>query len=235
VTFEVSSLRTTDVDASTLTTGTFARLREDLLIGRFRPGQKLRMEELRELYAVGFSPIREALMRLASEGLVVAEDRRGFRAAPISVRDLTDVTFARQQIEALALRDALEHGGDAWEGEIVAAFYRLSKVPSRNRETGGINLEWASRHHAFHYSLISAAQNRWLLRFWSILYDQGDRYRWLAAGAAPAGRLGEHRQLMEAALARDIDRLLVLSRDHIDRTATLVAKHLAGIESSATN
>jgi GntR family carbon starvation induced transcriptional regulator len=228
-------LRATDVDASTLTAETFVRLRDDLLVGRFRPGQKLRMEELRELYAVGFSPIREALMRLASEGLVIAEDRRGFRAAPISVRDLADVTFARQEIEALALRDSLEHGGDAWEGEVVAAFSRLSKVPSRNRETSGINPEWASRHHAFHHSLISAAQNRWLVRFWSILYDQGDRYRWLAAGAAPAGRLGEHRQLMDAALARDIDRLLVLSRDHINRTATLVAKHLAGMESSATN
>jgi DNA-binding GntR family transcriptional regulator len=57
-------------------------------------------------------------------------------------------------------------------------------VPSRNRETSGVNPEWARRHHAFHHSLISAAQNRWLLRFWSILYDQGDRYRWLAAGAA---------------------------------------------------
>lgn len=223
---------TSDDDASTLTSETFARLREDLLVGRFRPGQKLRMEELRGLYAVGFSPIREALMRLASEGLVIAADRRGFRAAPISVQDLSEVTFARQQIEALALRDSLTHGEDTWEGEIVAAFYRLSKVPSHNRETGGINLEWASRHQAFHYSLISAARNRWLLRFWSILYDQSDRYRWLAAGAMPAGRLGEHRQLMEAALARDIDKLLVLSRDHIGRTATLVAKRLAGMESS---
>jgi len=228
-------LRATDLETSTLTTETFARLREDLLVGRFRPGQKLRMEELRELYAVGFSPIREALMRLASEGLVVAEDRRGFRAAPISVRDLAEVTFARQQIEALALRDSLEHGGDAWKRDVVAAFDRLGKVPSRNRETNGINPEWASRHHAFHHSLISAAQNRWLLRFWSILYDQGDRYRWLAAGSAPAGRLGEHRQLKDAALARDIDKLLVLSRDHIGRTATLVAKHLAETEPSAAN
>ena len=228
-------MRATDLETSTLTTETFARLREDLLVGRFRPGQKLRMEELRELYAVGFSPIREALMRLASEGLVVAEDRRGLWAAPISVRDLAEVTFARQQIEALALRDSLEHGRDAWKRGIVAAFDRLGKVPSRNRETSGVNPEWASRHHAFHYSLISGAQSRWLLRFWSILYDQGDRYRWLAAGAAPAGRLGEHRQLMDAALARDIDRLLVLGRDHIGRTAALVAKHLAETEPSATN
>ena len=105
----LSFLRATDVDAATLTTETFVRLREDLLVGRFRPGQKLRMEELRELYAVGFSPIREALMRLASEGLVIAEERRGFRAAPISARDLAGITFARQQIEALALRDSLEH------------------------------------------------------------------------------------------------------------------------------
>jgi DNA-binding GntR family transcriptional regulator len=216
-----------DTEAQTLTSETFAQLREDILVGRFRPGQKLRMEELRELYAVGFSPIREALMRLTSEGLVTAEDRRGFRAAPVSHRDLLEITLARQQIEAIALRESLAQGSSAWETEIVAAFDRLRKVPSRDRQTGRINREWASRHYAFHYSLVSAAQNRWILRFWGILYDQADRYRWLAAGSLPAGRLQEHRQLLDAALARDIDKLVTLSCDHIARTATLVGGHLA--------
>lgn len=211
----------------TLTSEVFARLHEDLLVGRFRPGQKLRMEELRTIYEVGFSPLREALMRLASEGLVTAEDRRGFRAAPISARDLAEITLARQEIEAMALRDSLTHGGDTWESEVVAAFHRLSKVSSRNRETGTIDPEWANRHYAFHYSLISAARNRWILRFWGILYDQADRYRRIAARAIPAGRLAEHRQLMDAALERDLDRLLTLSREHIGRTATLVGRHIA--------
>jgi DNA-binding GntR family transcriptional regulator len=221
---------TSGVETLTLTSEVFARLREDLLVGRLRPGQKLRMEELRAAYEVGFSPLREALMRLASEGFVTAEDRRGFRAAPISAGDLAEITLARQEIEAIALRDSLAHGGDRWESEVVAAFHRLSKVPSRNRETGAVDPEWARRHHAFHYSLIAAAQNRWILRFWGLLYDQADRYRRIAAAIVPAGRLGEHRQLMDAALARDLDRLLALSRDHIGRTATLVGRRIAGEE-----
>jgi DNA-binding GntR family transcriptional regulator len=218
---------TPGVETLTLTSEVFARLREDLLMGRFRPGEKLRMEELRAAYEVGFSPLREALMRLASEGLVTAQDRRGFRAAPISSRDLEEITRARQDIEAIALRDSLAHGGDAWESEVVAAFHRLSKVPSRNRETGAVDPEWARRHYAFHYSLISAAQNHWILRFWGILYDQADRYRRVAAAVVSAGRVSEHRQLMDAALARDLATLLVLSRDHIGRTATLVARWIA--------
>jgi GntR family transcriptional regulator, carbon starvation induced regulator len=214
-------LRTSGPEAITLTSEVFARLREDLLEGRFKPSQKLRLEELRSIYSVGFSPLREALMRLASDGLVTAEDRRGFRAAPISPQDLAQITQAREDIEEIALRDALEHGGDEWEGEIISALHRLSKVPSVNRTTGAVDQEWARRHHAFHYALIAAARNRWIVRFWGILYDQADRYRRIAVISIPDGRLDEHRLLMEAAIARDTDRLLVLSREHIRRTADL--------------
>ncbi len=215
-------MRNSDAETATLTTEVFARLREDILVGRFRPSQKLRLEELRGIYEVGFSPLREALMRLASEGLVTAQDRRGFRAAPMSNADLAEITAARVDIEAIALADALQHGDDAWEGEIVSSFYRLGKVSSLDAETGTVDPEWARRHHAFHLALIAACRNRWIVRFWGILYDQADRYRRIAVATVTEGRLGEHKQLMEAALARDAEALLRLSREHIMRTSTLV-------------
>jgi DNA-binding GntR family transcriptional regulator len=212
----------------TLSADVFGRLREDLLAGCFAPDAKLRLEDLRQIYEVGFSPLREALMLLAANGLVVVEHQKGFRAAPITLEDLNDVISARQKIEAIALRDALEHGDDNWEAAIVAAFHRLGKVTHINPTTGVIDAEWARRHHAFHYALVAGARSRWIKRLWQTLYDQTDRYRRIAASSIPEGRLQEHERLMKAALRRDTELLLDLSFRHVQRTATLVANQMGG-------
>jgi DNA-binding GntR family transcriptional regulator len=217
----------------TLTADVLLRLREDLLAGRFKPNQKLRLEELRKVYGVGFTPLREALMRLAADGLVVVVEQRGFRAAPVSLDDLWDVTRLRQEIEAIALRDALALGDDAWEAEIVAAFHRLSKTRNTDPETKAIDPEWARRHHAFHYALIAGAKSQWIKRFWQILYDQSDRYRRIGAISVPEGRQREHRELMRAALRRDTEQMIRLSQAHIRKTATIVAQRLRHYESTA--
>src|SRR5579863_3457019 len=83
----------------TLASTALERLRADILSCRLQPGQRLRFEELRTGYDLGLSPLREALMRLASEGLVRVEDHRGFRVAPISRSDLLDITFVRKELE----------------------------------------------------------------------------------------------------------------------------------------
>lgn len=214
----------------TLTGEVLHKLRADLIAGRFKPSQKLRLEELRGIYDAGFSPLREALMWLSSDGLVTAEDRRGFRAAPLTLEDLTELTSVRVDIEAMALREALVFGDDSWEGDLVAAFYRLSKVTSIDPETGAIDPEWVKRHHAFHLALINACPNRWVKRFWQVLYDHADRYRRIAAASVPEGRLNEHRHLMDAALARDVERVLDLSAAHIRRTLTLVAPRISAVD-----
>ncbi len=219
-------LGTEKTESRTLTADVFLRLREDLLAGRFKPDQKLRLEELRRIYNVGFTPLREALMRLASDGLAVIEHQRGFRAAPISLDDLWDVTRIRQEIEAIALRDALRNGDDAWEAEIVAAFHRLGKVRNTDPETKTIAPEWARRHHAFHYALIAGAESRWIKRFWQTLYDQSDRYRRIGALSVPEGRQREHRELMTVALRRDEVRMIRLSQAHIEKTAHIVAQRM---------
>src|SRR5262245_21671231 len=108
----------------------FQRLRQDVLSGTFGAGMKLKVEELQEAYGYSSSPLREALSRLSQEGLVKADERRGFRVAPLSLDDLRDITRMRLMLDVPALGEAIEHGDDAWEASIVAAFYRLEKVES---------------------------------------------------------------------------------------------------------
>src|SRR6201995_5870727 len=62
----------------------YRRIRSDIVFARLRPGQKLRLEGLKEDYGVSVSTLREILNRLAAEGFVLAEGRRGFEVAPVS-------------------------------------------------------------------------------------------------------------------------------------------------------
>ncbi len=198
-------------------------LRDDILQGRLLPGARLRFDDLRDQYQIGLSPLREALMRLSSEGLVILEDQRGFRVAPVSKPDLIDITRTRQQLECLALRASIARGDDEWEGNLLSTFHQLEKSP-RTTQDDGANPGWESRHAAFHYALVSACDSRLLLQFRELLYDQSTRYRRLSQHYLdqPRDDVAEHRGLMEAALARDADTAALLITAHFQKTADIV-------------
>src|ERR1700731_5490431 len=82
-----------------LTQRAYEGLRADLLACRIRPGSRLKIQELCDRCSVSLGAVREALSRLTSEGLVVSEPQRGFRAAPVSVADLQDLTMVRIEVE----------------------------------------------------------------------------------------------------------------------------------------
>jgi len=199
----------------------FQRLRHDVLTGAFAAGVKLKVEELQAAYGFSSSPLREALSRLSQEGLVRADERRGFRVAPLSLEDLGDITRMRLMMDVQALREAIEHGDDAWEAAIVAAYYRLEKVESRLSD-GPVILddEWSGLHKDFHLALIGACPSP-RQRAWSAsLFDQAERYRRYSARYRKSARRksNEHKRLMDATLRRDADTACVLLSDHIRGT-----------------
>ncbi len=210
------------IDISAPLTGqAFQRLRSDVLYGHFEAGAKLKLDELQSLYGFSSSPLREALSRLAQEGLVRADERRGFRVAPISVDDLNDITHMRLMLDVQALADAMVHGDDAWEAAIVAAFHRLEKYESRLSD-GPVVLddEWSNVHRQFHQALLAACVSE-RQRTWSAsLFDQAERYRRFSARNRTTARRKstEHRKLMEATLRRDIDTACALLTEHIQST-----------------
>ncbi len=114
--------------AATVSEQAFLSLRRDVLQGEHPPGAKLKLELLQVQYGFSSSPLREALNRLAQEGLVRADERRGFRVAPISAEDMADITRMRLMIDVPALRDAIASGDDAWEAALVASFHRLERL-----------------------------------------------------------------------------------------------------------
>src|SRR5689334_1354541 len=184
----------------TLASLVYARLRRDILTGTFRPGERLRIEAMCERYELASStPLREALNRLAAEELVRREDQRGFRVAPVSLQDLTELTKTRCWITEVALREAIANGDAQWEEAIVLAAHRLSRVP-REGAAGysSFNPDWEQRHRDFHMALIAACGSHWLIDFYAMLMDRDDRYRYLAVREVPPEPRdvpGEHRAI----------------------------------------
>lgn len=165
----------------TLVEQAYASLRREILEGALEPGAKLRTEELRQRYGIGASTVRESLTRLLGEALVTAEGQRGFRVAPISLDDFSDLTHVRKMIETEALRQSILAGDEAWESRVVAAYYRLSKVEERIREEPqAVAPHFEERNREFHLALISACPSARLHRIYAMLYQQSERYRRVA-------------------------------------------------------
>lgn len=213
--------------ARTLVEFAYEAIREDILSGALAPGEKLRVEVLKEHYQVGSSTLREALTLLVADALVTAEGQRGFRVTPISLADIRDITNLRKMLETQALRSSIAHGGDDWEAALVAAWHRLTKVEERiYDDPQGLSGEWEDRNEAFHDALIAACDSHWLMHFRGILYHQSERYRRIAlAGRVVARNVHEeHRAIFEATLARDADAACRFTEDHIDRTLEALSR-----------
>ncbi len=206
-------------------------MREDIIKGKLPAGSKLRLKELAERYQAGVIPLREALSRLCTTGFVLAIDQKGFRVAELSPEELLDITRVRQQIETSALRDAIEAGNIAWEGEVVAAHFRLTRIPMVQRGKGGLlNPEWEEAHAAFHEVLVAGCSSPWMRRFSTVLRDQSARYRFFSLAAPKAERTrdvaAEHEAIVRAIVDRNAKEACRLLSEHFQATTDLVLKYL---------
>jgi GntR family transcriptional regulator, carbon starvation induced regulator len=210
---------------STQASSVYEQMREDIVACRILPDEKMQMEALRAKYGVGLSPIREALNRLFTEGLVTQVDQKGFRAAPMSLAELEDVTLARRWIGMSALKASMEHGGADWEERILLAHHRWERGLKESSAEGHHSNKIHRLHSDFHLALLSACGSDWMLGFWVKAFDFAQRYQVMSIRSGfPSRRdpVKEHRDLMEAVLAHDLERSLALHDRHLEITASLV-------------
>ena len=109
----------------------YRRLRNDIVFGRLAPGQKLKLEVLKDSYGISVSTLRELLNRLTSEGLIVAESARGFKVAPVSAENFKELANLRLLLESHALQRSFALGDMDWEGRVVAAHHKLATMEKR--------------------------------------------------------------------------------------------------------
>jgi len=211
----------------------YQRLRGEILHGDLMPGERLRANDLQDRFRLGLTPIREALMRLSTEGLVSAETHRGSRVSETSLAEFADLMSTRREIERLCLTKAIARGDAAWEAEIVAAMHLLSRTPlPASPDDRDAAAAWETQHRRFHHALVGACGSDWLLRFWSTLADHSERYRKIRllhrheAQAEVRNVNSEHAAIMDAVLARDPGSACALLDAHLTATETSVLRLL---------
>ena len=220
-----------DDQPRTIAESIYRRIRQDILWMQLAPGAALRSDELRARYNVGVSPLREALTRLASERLVTSVGQRGFRVAPLTAYDVEDTMQTRLVLERDALQRSIENGDIAWETSVVAAFHALSRNPIP-KAPGTATETWAAHHRQFHMALISACGSRWQMELAGLLFDQAERHRMLRTNFGPVTKLKrdtvrEHKQIFDAALARDVKAAVRALEKHYETTAKQVSAVLS--------
>jgi GntR family transcriptional regulator, carbon starvation induced regulator len=203
-------------EGETISDDGYRRIRTDIIFGRLRPGHKLRLEALKEDYGVSVSTLREILSRLASDGFVVAEGRRGFEVAPVSADDLKELAALRLLLESHAMEQSFATGDMEWEGRVVSAHHKLAAT-ERGMSAKKPNQQlWKRYDGEFHQALISSCGSRALMQAHAAVFDKYFRYLILALSYRGEIVPRQHQQLLECALKRDAARAKIVLTAHIN-------------------
>jgi DNA-binding GntR family transcriptional regulator len=216
-------------EPKTLVEGAYLALRNDIIKGVHTPSSKLKVEHLKDIYQVSGGTLREALALLVADSLVYAEGQKGFFVSPMSLKDFKEITQLRVMLEKQALKQSIENGNDKWEADVISAHHRLALAEQKlaigdiEQRSAQFSL-WEERNAAFHASLVSACESRWILQFIGILYQQSERYR--SIGVQYGTNLkrdlhAEHEALKDAALARNVHLCSEILAEHISITYEL--------------
>jgi DNA-binding GntR family transcriptional regulator len=200
------------VENLTLWERVLAHLREEILANRLPAGTELQESALAAQLGVSRAPVREAIGRLATEGLVLVRPRRGAVVRELSKEDFLEAYQVREALEAMAARLATFR----LAGEELARLEQLTSTMETHAERDEVD-EFFEANAAFHAALVDASGNRRLRELHAQLVGQMNRYRRrsLALRGSLHQSVAEHRAILVALAERDPDRAGRLVADHI--------------------
>lgn len=222
------------MEDTSITERAYTVLRAELISCRLVPGSRLNISLLHNKLSLSQAAVREALSRLAAEGLVEIERNRGFRVAPISASGFRDLTQALWTIEEPCLRTSILQGDTAWELNLISAYHRSSRTLQLVvAEKEGLD-SYANERLNFYEALLAACDNRWLLWSWRLLYSQNARYRHIYMPLAKFElELNPHHQsIMDAVLARDVEQVVKLSIQNYDQVTKFIEQQMSETDGS---
>ncbi len=193
----------------------YRRIRADIVFGRLLPGQRLKLDGLKESYGASVSTLREILSRLTSEGLVLAEGRRGFQVAPVSIENLKELAELRLLLESHAMGASFARADMEWEGRVVSAHHKLASTERLMSSSIGEPEQWKRYDGEFHQALISNCGSRTLIETHAAVFDRYFRYQMIVLNYRGEEPARQHRELLECALARDAARAKSVLVAHI--------------------
>ncbi len=204
---------------------TYIQLRKAILSGPIRPGTVLVQEQLAEQLGISRTPVRDALDRLASEGLVIRSPGGRIHVAPFSIEELQDKYMVRRALEVLALRLAAPNLAGAPLARLKAL------VDSMRQDIADGNAQLVAQGGtAFHDTIFAACGNTYLRQLLTSLNESIRRYRHAAIDipGRAAETLREHHRIYECLAAGDIAAAQDAMEEHIARSQQRLVQDVNG-------
>lgn len=200
------------LDHRTLWQRVHEHLRDEIISGRLTPGTVLHEVALAGSLGVSRGPIRDALGRLATEGLVTIRPRRGAVVRALSNEEFIEAYQVREALEMMAVRLAVSK----LTAEDLAGLERLIEAMAARAETGDVQ-GFFELNTEFHQRFFEVAGNRMLAELYRQLRGQIDRHRLRSLELRGDLRrsIAEHRAILGAAQTGDVERAVQLASDHI--------------------
>jgi DNA-binding GntR family transcriptional regulator len=213
--------------AATKAQAVYVEIRFRILKGVLEPGLLVNQESLAASLGVSITPLREALRRLEMEGLVRLEAHRTVIITPLTGRELHEIYVIRTELDALAAGIAAITATEA----DLDTIGRLARQKAVNDPV--VQLE---RNRVFHRSVYSSSGNESLTSLLDQLWDRTDRYRLILVKeelVEGSTSRQDHIEIANAIIARQSKRAARLTREHIARAHTRIARVLATLPSKA--
>lgn len=195
-------------------------IRAQILAGGFGAGSRLDQQALAHRFGVSIIPVREALKRLESDGLVRISPRKGAFVAQLTMQELTDISRIREPLEDLAVRLALPHLDDARLRQLEELNGKMARLAGRARPA-----VWSAMNRAWHFTLYEASESDLLVQMIATLWDRTTLYREVLAASqgiarsadVQHGSIGQHAEIVLRLRAGDATGAASLVRQHIRR------------------
>lgn len=199
----------------------FRTLREAILEGKLKPGDRLMEIQLSNKLGVSRTPIREAIRMLEKEGLVIIIPRKGAQVAKMSEKDMEDVLEIREVLDELAVQAACDRITDEELVAIKEAKERF-EIAVKKADTNAI----AESDVAFHEVIYKAAKNPKLVYILSNLREQMYRYRleYIKDKRVYEILVEEHNALYEGLVKKDKAFLVKIMHQHLQNQISAVSK-----------
>jgi DNA-binding GntR family transcriptional regulator len=196
-------------------------IREAILNGRLKPGDRIRQEDIGRRLGTSRIPVREALRQLETEGLVSLVPHSGARVAVMDRDGFLELYRLREVVEPMAIRESASRLSDS-------QLAHLRELIEITEATADDPLRWLEADRRFHLESYAAAPLPRVLSMIEGFWNQTQQYRraYLQAVRPNMGIvIAEHRLILEALERRDPDDAASLQRVHIRRTRTTLEPH----------
>lgn len=200
------------IHRSSLSNQCYLHLKESILQGKIQLGEKLYESKIADELGVSRSPIREAIYKLSSEGLVVSYPNAGSFVVDLNRKDVLEIYDVREALECKAVYLACERITTEEIGELEELIHKTEKKISEEK----LNYYPQEMNFDFHIQLIKLSQNALLNKFILLIYDKLKLLRSCSGNEDRIDTaLRDHQKIIEIIKDKNAEEAVVVMKEHI--------------------